>query len=801
LLSALTFLPPASAPELRMTVLGDSIREVGFGESGEYRIGVSNIGDETTRLIQLKLTGIPEHWNAELSHEFISIPAKSTKTIRLTVTAPTMEAAAEAERTGGLMNVASVDVRGGNVTVGTVTVLKGTLELQREGDVEIIGEDDGPYTVEAGDVLTARGFAMVVVDTASMFSSPGENYGKIYIGLHDATVGFWVSGGTGFMWILDGQVVVLGTDPEDTRSGDFGPPDGTDELQELADSGPIAGTRGENDGWTLHIGRNLALDTSLLGLVYNAALSFGPEPGKALFYMNVDVDGTTETSVFDGTLWVKNIVDQQEVGSLESSAGVPGSPLPRPWAALATIIDIESGTDSEEIVEFNGMNVFDIEDAHILIDANNRDIYIIPGFTRDSANISVSYEGKAPGQHHANYTFIEDFHSYSFAVDSYTSSSSFDTVNLTRDTMEFDSGGEDKNYTVAIFYKDSGGRKSAFRIHDIITTDGYQRVDVVDWVNLTRTLGAVTFTQDDDKIPNRTVAVENGEDGESLLQKLTTDLDERDRTLVYFLTVLTLLCLGMTFILFGKVRRLEKPDHVWIPQEEYDELIVDREQLSSMESRIREAEEKEKDFARKRQYIDEQRLELEEKQAVFDKNMIDEHKKEARMKRLMDDIEKDRLEARSIREELYKKRTEYYEALKKIEEYETRMADLEDDERAMRNNIKLLNREKRKLTLLQDSFERKKEQQMEVYRQADADIEAAVQFLDTQRAEIDKMAKAVGAPQPAEEGAGEDAGEGEEDEWVDEGEEEDEEEDEEEEDEEEEDEEEEGEEESAEEKE
>ncbi|MCK4613767.1 MAG: hypothetical protein KAU14_03105, partial [Thermoplasmata archaeon] len=200
LVSAISILQLEESPlsDLRMTLLGDRVQGASYGETALYDINIQNIG-EYNRNLRLQLSGIPNYWDASLSKEYLILSGNSRTIVTLSVTAPSAHAAGAR----GLARVAEIGVRAGNVTIGTITILKGTATLLRNGTSSPLSTDDD---ILSGDIVTTQGSSVISLNVSKLFSNIGDAEGEIYLLLHNATVGFLRYEDTAYVWIMSGNV-------------------------------------------------------------------------------------------------------------------------------------------------------------------------------------------------------------------------------------------------------------------------------------------------------------------------------------------------------------------------------------------------------------------------------------------------------------------------------------------------------------------------------------------------------------------------------------------------------------------
>ncbi len=568
LLPALSLLPVTSAPELHMDLLSEGMKEVDYGGSAEYRISIMNTGDENAKPIPLSIADIPEGWEAELSDTYISVPANSREIVTLTVTAPTRSAmfsanantnkrgddndGSSSDNDGGsasIDRIASIGIRGGNVTVGTVTVLKGTLDLERNGQTTELDTDDDDYEVISGDLLTSHGFAMVDIDLAALFSGNDSYTGDIFVGLNNATVGFMRTNDTGFMWVKSGDVVVMSSEGGGGVRGDS-EADHKSETQ----SGTCGGTRADDElsGWMFEIGPNADLDNAIPNLDYRAVLSFEAGADDILMTMSLDESSDdAKVDVHEGSLIVSNEQSNIFLEDMESITGTAGAALPIDTNKVRSIVvETDSGGSTSELITIDGVNILERDNVHLLVDAYGRDYYF-SWFPDDGAlpEIRVTHEGSdtgggtgSSGTYHTSITTIDTNSSQTFEMTPNATVITKDVITVTGGSLKIESN-EDKTYDLSIRYHDDEmTQEESFTLNDVETSDEEQVVTVNDWTDLDNTESSpVTFTED-----GVTVTADNHDDGPILKDKMNQKNDdgENEDFPVLWLCIILFVLLG-----------------------------------------------------------------------------------------------------------------------------------------------------------------------------------------------------------------------------------------------------------------
>jgi len=543
----LGYLPHASAPQVRMTVLGSSVREVGYGESAVYQIDVRNRA-QGNGLLELELTDLPSCWEVTLSKRFVNLEANGHEKISLTVTAPTMEAAAEAQRNGDMEWVAAVGLRGGNETIGTTTFLRGSLDLLREGKTTTYHSGEEPFPVKSGDILNVTGHAWINLDVSQLFTDYGLYNGTVTVGLNNATVGFLGVFDTAYMWISRGGAVVY-------KPGGGG-----------------GGVRGESN-WTMHIGRDEEVDSGFPDQEYSSVLRFGPNAGEALIGMNVDRSGNPRAAVYDGELTVQNDVGSTTtLEAMETVNGTHDEPLSK-GPMTAYMVEVEADGSASETIEVGSRNIFDLEDAHILMGAGGRNIYIIPSARDESLAVTGTIQGSDQGNYRMRFSSMEDYSVRSFEFSSSSTADTHDIITMSEDMVTLESAEEGKTYDLSIRYSDRLTDGVTFNLSGVETSRDAQKIDVEDWESLDESDGTpVSFTQG--KI---TVPLQNGDDGDTIKTKIQKKKEEGDEGFpVAWAGAIVFILIVVMFIMIVMGKK-DQGGRLMSPREEWEEQEPGRE--------------------------------------------------------------------------------------------------------------------------------------------------------------------------------------------------------------------------------
>jgi hypothetical protein len=555
ILSALVFLPLTSAPQLKMTVLRDSVQEVGYGESAIYYIDVRNTGDGGTRVFDLELTEVPDAWETELSHRSLSLSSQSHRKVVLTVTAPTRQTVEEAGE-GAIDRVASIGVRSGNVSVGTVTILTGQLTLERAGESHELDPDDPPYFVEPGDLLTSSGLALVELDMDLLFPGAGQG-GELYLGLNEASIGIWRQNETAYIWISSGTVVI------------YWP----------GDSGGGGGNRADGSEWNMIFDNVPNVDEAFPDLEYSSVISFQANADPVLFHVGALNGDIIPVSVYDGTLNLATSESEITLAGLESVRVTPGNALPdEPEPLYGIILETRSGDKSgsvpaensvEETITVDGKNFFAVgngpDDAVVLSGIGGRNIYFIPVSRGYIPDVTVTHNGRTEGFYRTTISYIGNYTTTSFEFSSSSTSVTQDVVmfsftssTLSGSTLVVEQVNEEergKSYDLGMSYMKMGMKREIFNITSMATSNDTQIFRVIDWTSFDLP-GAIPvhFSQG-----GVTVPVEDGDTGEDIRWKMQApddDDDDSDLVMLYqAIGVAVMVLVLMVGILIGTRKR------------------------------------------------------------------------------------------------------------------------------------------------------------------------------------------------------------------------------------------------------
>jgi len=150
--------PEQTEPWFGLDVDGEDTKLVEPGETVVYPIRVENKLDSEQK-VEFETSGTPENWESGLSKRSMTLGPRESRVVFLSVKAPERDKALDpgTERTARVR----VGTRGGNATIGTVTILQGTVNVTRDGATFQLSDQDD---IKSGDVVNTTGKARVDID-------------------------------------------------------------------------------------------------------------------------------------------------------------------------------------------------------------------------------------------------------------------------------------------------------------------------------------------------------------------------------------------------------------------------------------------------------------------------------------------------------------------------------------------------------------------------------------------------------------------------------------------------------------
>jgi len=504
--AALVIIPLQNSPlqDFRMTLLGDRVQEVDYGDTADYLIYVKNTG-ERTRVMHLHIMDIPAGWHASLDREYLTLAPNSAEIVTLSVRAP--------DTVGdNALRVAEVGVRGGNATVGTITIIKGSVSVYRDGNYTPLANGDN---IISGDELTVNGSAKLTLQKSKLFSNVGDAKGEIYIVLFDAKAGFVVKNDSAYMWVQKGKAVV------------YAPCGG-------------GGGKGVSPLPVVNLSRMKVVEDEFPNREYHAVLEFGPEMKDSFFALNVTPE-STGVEVYRGEVKVENDMGSQTVERFQHVSADESTTIPEPLPLDRQIILVSSDGAVEESVNYDSGNLINREDS-LFVPLPDRNYYIAPG----DLYLTVSLTGNWVGEYTVEYTRISNNAAHSFEIKSTASVNTKDTFEFSEDRVTLNNMGPGKTYDLNISSdKPAAGESKSFHVERIETSDKEQTLQVMEWSEIdSEGKDPVLFREGD-----KTTRIHTGMSGTDIESRLSGKTEEKSN-LPYIVgsIVLVLIVIGLVAV-------------------------------------------------------------------------------------------------------------------------------------------------------------------------------------------------------------------------------------------------------------
>jgi len=488
---------------IELTVVGEDMKIIEPGETARYPIKIENKGSVDAE-VKLKPFNTPEGWTAELSSDEEWIDARDAKMVFLSVTAPSSP-------TRSMARVAEIGVRAGNVTIGTITILKGSATLTRDGDTTALGSGDD---ILSGDIVSTSGESVIAIDPNKLINASTTYTDNIYVLLSDATVGFLRWQDTAYMVVISGEVSIW-----------------------VPGGGGIG--RAPPQSPVINLSEMGLIDTEFPDLEYNVVMEFGSFDESSFFHLDVNEDNTT-VEVFEGEVTVGTEESTRALTKFEQTTAVRTVEVPEPQAVRRSIISLESDDSVKGVVESQGRNVLDLPDVHYM-PMENVEFYVTPVLPE----LTVDLDGMKEGEYTVDITQITNFTGKTFGVRTTATENTTDDLIFEEETLKFKEMEKDKTYNLTIRYEDATtGEESEFEVVEVKTSEKEQSVAVDDWEKLDETEEKpVTFAEGDKK-----VKVKEGATGEEIEEMLEEEEDEKEFPLV--VTALSVVIVLLIVILF-----------------------------------------------------------------------------------------------------------------------------------------------------------------------------------------------------------------------------------------------------------
>jgi len=500
--------------KIELSVVGEDMKIIGPGETAKYPIKIENKGPVDAR-VTLESFNTPDGWEAELSSDEEWIDGKDTGMVFLSVTAPSTPSKS-------MVRVAEIGVRaGGNVTIGTITILKGTATLTRDGVESNLDTGD---EIKSGDWVETSGESVIALDPNILKNvSGGDEYtGTIYVLLSDAEIGFMRKGDTAYMIYLSGEVTIW-----------------------VPGGGGGRRSRGPSGLPMVNLSQLDLIDEEFPDHEYQGFLEFGDLTQHSFFHLDVNEEETT-VEVFDGEVVVGSDVGNRSVEKFEQATVVRTEDVPEPEPVERTIITLESDDSVDGTIESLGANILDLPDVHHL-PMDDFELYVTPRLPE----ITLDLDGKKTGEYSIEIMDIEDFTTKQFTVRSTATENTTDDLTYEDEELKFSNMEEDKTYDVIIVYENaSSGEKSEFTVNDVKTSGDEQSIAVDDWEKLDEAEEKPVSFKEGDK----EVKVKEGTTGDEIEELLTEDEEKAFPWFWVSLGLVVLIGAAISFTETGKIR-------------------------------------------------------------------------------------------------------------------------------------------------------------------------------------------------------------------------------------------------------
>ena len=459
---AIDLLEESDYSHIGLRVLGDRVKEVEYGKTIQYRFNVIKTRSENSD-VNLEIVHVPEHWDAKLSHSHFTLSGDSNKIIEMRVTAPTSEHMGDPD----LAKVAAIGIRGGNETVGTLSVIRGTAVVWREGDY--YDYTSGTVDIDHLDIITTDGSPELWIDWSTI--TGGDYEGNTTLVLKDAHTAYYRDDGKLYVAIQEGVISFFGEgfgEGKNIFRGDDG-------------DAPVTISRASNS----------LIDSAFPGFVYTTVVILDPSlidtdnMGDDAFFTvsssfanNVyDVD----VEVYEGNVTVENEDDVSYVsehGTLDlDERGLIDEFL----FQNRTVISIQSDGNVETEITSSGENILNLDNTiHMIIGDTE---YFIFDIQTDGSDIEISATGD--GNYTAKFATIDNEEVKSFEITTTASLATSDTYHYTPDRLDLSDMELGKTYDMTISHLDlDTGSTATFSVYDVDTVEDETGFEVENWAAL-----------------------------------------------------------------------------------------------------------------------------------------------------------------------------------------------------------------------------------------------------------------------------------------------------------------------------
>ena len=449
---------------IKMQLVGDTIQEVEYEETVHYKVNVINARNSGS-VVKLEIENVPKYWNASLDKKVFSLAGNSNTFVILSVSAPSLNAAGSED----LDTTAYIGVRGGNNSIGTITLLGGSATVTRDGSTFSLGTDDEIFS---GDVVTTVGSPVIHLSEEKLKLAHGQIKGDIYILLNDATVGFLLKNKKVYLSLVSGTISIYkeGED-EETRST----------------ASPISVNLTENDDVSLEFPElqyQSVVEIDLTSNVNTVFFSLGSNEQRANEELKVEV--------FKGEVEIINDVESMYLEEFAEVRVEKAKPFPESEYLKRRIVKIESNESVEASLSTNNINVLLIKTTRYF-PFKAKKIYVIDSNLPD---LTVELIGRKYGNFTVSHTAIEENFAKSWFISSLASLDTKDTYIFSPNRMVIKNVEKGRTLDLFITTKNlTSGEVKEFMLKGIKPSGRDISVIVNDWESLdSRTEKPVTIS-------------------------------------------------------------------------------------------------------------------------------------------------------------------------------------------------------------------------------------------------------------------------------------------------------------------
>lgn len=519
--------------DLHGSIIGDHIKSIDYDDTATYKILVKNEGDYNA-VLDLSLVGVPEHWTASLDEDHFTLAGESHKIVILSVNSPSSGYSG----VRGIDTIASVGVRGDNITVGTITIVTGTATVTRAGVTTSLTTDD---EIQTGDIITNTGLSTIAIDPSALINGTSIYSGTIFVNMWNAKIGFLRSNDIAYMTYMSGEVTI------------YVPGGG-------------GGTRQGDNGLTINLSQNDDVDTAFPHEIINIILEFasvGPA-SDALIHLGGST-GDTEVKVYEGSVNVVTDVDKQILEKFKVTKPKKDQAVPAPTSINNIIVIVKNDDVVETSLESGGKNVTELADCYY-IPIPGYQYYVVPS---DTPDLELKVDGRKEGSYEASIVTVTGNTARTFKVDTTTKETTKETIVISENKIELKDFDEDKTYDLTIAEEDTTtGDTTEFELEGVKTSEDDQSFEVKDWEKIDdENEKPVTMTDGDAKVD-----VGTGTDADKIEDEIAeAKEDEFDYWPIMIggiFIIILLVVISFYFVSYHEVEGDLKVDHIEVDPKE-----------------------------------------------------------------------------------------------------------------------------------------------------------------------------------------------------------------------------------------